>query len=182
MRVPQGFDRGLHHDSDLRLSSHFLDTNGVSLRMSGLQSGVYQLYWSIAGINELQPLGIDTVDGQPPQVVMFPVGHSAPLWTVTKVGTDKFTLSVGGAFVAPSSIWIVPSSTPYQWKLQNRYTAPAPGGETENFVVWTNDGSYGWDYLVLGGRRDIIPRRPPGELLLVLDSGSAGPWWFKRVA
>jgi len=149
--------------------------------MAGLQSGVYQLYWSIAGADALQPLGIDTVDGQPPQVVMFPVGHAAPLWTITNVATDTFTFSVGGAFVAPSSIWIVPSSTAYPWKVQNRYTAPAPGGETENYVVWTNDGATGWNYLVLGGRRSITARQPVGELLLDLESGTAVPWWFKRV-
>ncbi|KAF8074063.1 hypothetical protein FPV67DRAFT_1666783 [Lyophyllum atratum] len=145
---------------------------------AALTSGIYELYYTT--FTEIQPLGLDSIDGQPPQVVQLPVGSAAPLWTVTKVATDTFTLSVGGAFVAPSSIWIQPSSTAYRWKVQKRYTVPAIGGE-ESYAVWTNDGARGWTYLVLGGRRGLMPRQPIGELQLYLENGYAAPWWFKKV-
>ncbi|RDB29194.1 hypothetical protein Hypma_015418 [Hypsizygus marmoreus] len=147
--------------------------------MAELPQGIYELYYADSRIQA--PLGLDTVDGQPPQVVQLPAGTPAPRWTVTKVADNTFTFSIGGAFVAPSGIWVEPSSEAYGWKVNKVYTVPSPGGES-SYAVWLPDMSRGWNYLVLGGRRNVIPRQANGELLIWLYPGAAYPWWFKRVA
>lgn len=140
-----------------------------------LQTGVYEVYNGYT----LQPLGTEyePIKGIT-RVVEWPTGHAAPKWTVTQIATDTYTFSVGGAFLAPSGIFIVSSSQAYTWKLVYAYNQP----QKSSYYIHKPDVYAGWEEIILGGRRSVVPRADYELELYVNEGGGGKPWYFKRVA
>lgn len=144
-----------------------------------LPQGIYEIYED--GPSGLQPLGLKSVNGFPDQVVVLPAGSRAPMWTVRRVATNTFTFSIGDAFVAPSEIYVMPSSTAYGWTVTRQYSGEGP--RADMYTISKSDGLGAWAYLVLGGRRGLAPMTPVGDLEIYLAKDYKGvAWWFKQIA
>ncbi|KAF8074173.1 hypothetical protein FPV67DRAFT_1666883 [Lyophyllum atratum] len=133
--------------------------------------GIYEIYYN--GASGVRPLGLGSINGGPSQVVELLPGTIAPLWTITKVADNIFTFTVGGAFVAPSSADVAPSSTAFGWKVNN--------SSGDNYTVQMPDGSAGWAYVpcVSIGVNNCYADQP--RIYSAVNYAGV-PWWFKRIA
>lgn len=140
------------------------------------QQGIYEIYDGWYDLNSLYPLGIASFNGQAPLVAYLSPGTPAHKWTITKVSSGRYTLSVNGSYVASGGEIAVPSSQAYPWRIKWEFMSPTVGNV---FTIRTPDEMLGWDHEVQAGRRDnIIAGQKRTHYVMAMSRIDVNPFCF----